>query len=421
MIGLLLCLERVDFMKSIIFRLLAGLIYCTTVVQLGQTEDLKLCRSPYALTSPNFKYGEYTKQTKDVGPYTVVWLWNTFGNKLENARQELAREQVTGVELALFNTTCVRNQKCGSYETLAGYTINSLNAAIKADNAKLKAKLITESQRAKDWLVANLPAGKECKINPFLEHNMPRDVYQKATNWIKPVFEDRCPFVWNPVGGNPGNAQAPATISEGHGGSPTLKGNCIANPDGTEISSADYPSYLIKYSRLCAYACAWASNDNCRVVGGAFVDPRKRTCSETSDFKRLRNVMIAAQKASASLPPWTAEDEKGTVGCETFLDINDGYKKGFLWKQSDPPIQGRGAVAFLPEKYKDLKIDLSKIYAMKGPKKLESAYTRGIYSEDKSNRQYWRYHTKAENFPYNIVQHFGKICARIPNPKVRND
>jgi hypothetical protein len=58
---------------------------------------------------------------------------------------------------------------------------------------------------------------------------------------------------------------------------------------------------------------------------------------------------------------------------------------------------------------------------MKAGNKIASAYERGVYSEDKSNRQFWRFRRLAKDFDYNVVAHFGSICAVIPNPTIRND
>lgn len=389
---------------------------------LVEAQEVRVCRSPYALLSKNFNYKEYSKQTSGIGEYTTVFLWNTFGNEFDHLSKEMAKPEVTGVEIALFNTTCVRRDDCGKYETLYGYTIKSLSQAIRSDNSKLKGKLRAEAARAADVILPRLRPNQKCYLNPYLEHNMSRGDFQTSVDWFKDIFQGRCEIVWNPAGGSPGTPQAPGLVSEGHGSSPSF-GNfrCIANPDGTEIVDAEYPHYLNRYGTKCEFACTWGSNDNCRsTTDKVFVDPRKRTCKEVKDFKRARNAIIAARKIKP-VPPWDSDDEKSTKGCKTFLDISDGYKKGFLWKQSTPECCGRGAVTFLPEKYNKSKFKLSEIFVMKEDKKIATAYERGVYTEDKSNRQFWRFRKKAYDFPYNVTVHFGTVCAKIADPTQRVD
>ncbi len=394
-----------------------------TWLSVSKADDLKLCRAPYALTSANFNYSEYSAQTKDIGNYTVTWIWNSFGNNLQNAKTEVNQPNVTGIEVILFNAVCVRNGNCGSYETLSGYNKGSLAAAINSQNPTLKSKMQNEAKRAADWIRGNLPSGKQCRINPFLEHNLDRATWSKAVAWIQPSFSGLCDIVWNPMGASPGMPQGPGIISEGHGDAPTFGGaRCIANPDGTNIGASSYPSYLAKYGNACDLACTWGPNDNCRSPADkGFTDPRQRPCKDTGDFKVARAALIGARKLAVQIPQWSAEDEKAKFGCGGLLDTSDGAKKDFLWKQSDPAVLDRGAVTFLPRKLNSQKIDFAKVFVMKGGAVVARAYQRGVYTEDKSNRQFYRFHRLAVDFPFNVVVHYGKICAVLQNPKVRND
>lgn len=414
-------IEKSRTLITQIFRRLEFLILFLCAVMPVHADDLQVCRSPYALLSPNFNYNEYNKQTNGIGNYRVVFLWNTFGNKLANLSKEAAKPEVTGFEIALFNTTCVRSGKCGKYETLSGYSVNSLNHAIDANDANLRTKLQAEAQRAASAILPLLRADQKCYVNPFLEHNMNRQQYQKAIGWFIDKFNGRCEFVWNPVQGPPQNPQSPALISEGHGPGPNFGNNrCIANPDGSEIPASDYPGYLHNYGSKCEFACTWGSNDNCRTVGGGFVDPRQRPCKETGDFKKAHDAIVAARKIQPPQPP-SPDDEFAKVGCKTFINIHDGAKKDFLWKQSDPPCCQRGAVVFLPTKFNKQTVQAKSVTVMKTKNVIATAYQRGVYTEDGSGRQYFRFHRLATDFPSNVVVHFGNICAVIPDPTVRND
>jgi hypothetical protein len=404
----------------------ALLLICLLIMgpQKAKAEQPNLCRAPYALLSPNFKYKAYKEGVRGIEKYQVVVLWNTFGNKLENYTRELQDPHVIGTELILFNETCVSRNDCGKYETLYGYSTQSLGKAIANDDLRLKNKLQAEAKRAADYLLPRLRADQQCYINVFLETLQKPNLVLKAASWVMPYFNNgngRCKLVWNPRGSRPGPLPQGFDVVESHGDRPQfVNGPCIANPDGTVLRLSDYPAYLNNYGKKCLMACTWGLNDNCNLQSGPRIDPRRRQCSDTSDFKNFRAPMLQVQNQKP-MPEWSAEDDKAKEGCKTFVKINDGNKKGFLWKQSDPPCCGRGAVTFLPGEYNKLSIPLNKVFVMKAGNKIASAYERGVYSEDKSNRQFWRFRRLAKDFDYNVVAHFGSICAVIPNPTIRND
>lgn len=420
-------------------RIILGIFFLLAFVPMVRAEPLRLGRSPYALTSEHFNYNEYKRQTQDVGQYQVTWLWKSFGMKLANAKEEIQRPNVVGMELALFNTTCVSNGNCAKYETLYGYSTGSLEAAIKNNDQKLKAKLVADANEAGSFVVGNLPAGKPCNINPFLESRLSRASWQRATEWIAPSFQGRCGFVWNPVGGNPGTPQPPANISEGHGDAPQIAGFCIANPDGTKIAPDAYPSFLAKYGNYggggCLLASAWLPNDNCRnSTDRATTDPRARSCKETSDFGVLRNAMKGAQKLNVDIPAWSDEDNSSLNGCYRVNKNPDGLR-GFLSKESDAAHWYAWTV-LLPA-IKDSKGHYTNYKQFQAVKAGKPIYTWGknmtfLYTEDKSNRPVWRACaaqgrcSKASTAPFNVVlkaldfqNHWQ--CWKVTNPRVRND
>ena len=411
------------------FMLLLVLFAFTFLVGLGAAvafaDELNIGRSPLFLKNDTWKYGKYKDGTTGIGNYRVAFLWETAGTSNKNSEAELARPEVNGVELILFNATCVRGGTCAPYETFAGYSVASLNAALKAGEPKLMAKIGGRASDAATWLKAHLRPGQRCWWNFALEHQMPRDVFEKAAGTVAPLFAGWCDGVWNPVGGSPGKPQAPAVVSEGHGDAPEFPAGvrCIANPDGTAVKPADYPGYLVKYGQRCEAAFAWDANggDNCRAFGSPATDPRKRKCNIVKGFKELKGYLQAARKAAAEIPAWSDKDNESLKGCKVMIPSTDGNKKGFLWKQSEPPCCGRGAVTFLPERFRKPEIKPGAVKVYKHGKVIGTSYERGVYHEDHSNRQFYRFRRLATDFPYNIVVHFGEICAKVINPKIRND
>lgn len=396
-------------------RLIVLLLLSTTCF----AQELRLCRSPYALMSPSFKYQEYKNGTKGIGKYTVATLWNTFGNKLQNYSAELADPNVIGTETALLNETCVTRGDCGPYEALAGYTTRSLGEAIDRSDAKLKNKIEGEAKRLADFLLPRLRSDQFCVINPLLETHQNQQRVARVNSWVMPFFNGRCQSAWNPAGGRPGPVPPTFDYSEGHGDSPKFNDSrCIANPDGTLIEEPNYPPYLRKYGQQCRFGCTWGLNDNCNAPGQPRMDPRRRPCKSTGEFAMFNRVMKKAQSVG-SVPPWDSNDDKSLVNCKVY-PTNDGDRKGFLWKQGDnkPNV----AILFPVEFGK-----FDTVIVQKAGKKVGTFTYFYKYTEDGSNRAVWRGppNLAATDYPPNVVVRGitgNKVsCWKISDPSIRND
>jgi hypothetical protein len=256
---------------------------------------------------------------------------------------------------------------------------------------------------------------------------MPRKTFAKAASWVK----EACPkaeIVWNPVGGNPGAPQAPATISEGHGDAPRfVDNNCIANPDGTPINNTkqSWEAYFRKYKN-CVQVFHWGLNDNCNVAGvGKRLDPRRRECRVTEDYGPVTRAMRAVQGPQDSPSPPTVEEELSKKGCSKILSSSDGAKKGFVVKESDSkklPNGKNATVLLFPKEFKRFK-DAHIFYKGKSFDKLDFVY---FYTEDNSQRAVYKSHFTPDDLPFNVVvrgrDDRNKIhCWPIANPKLRND
>ncbi len=253
-------------------------------------------RAPYAILDPNFSCSAYQASTADIGDYGIAFLWNTFGNDFTCLNQELNSPRVKLVEVHLFNGPCIRNKNCGKYETLSGYTIDTLKKALRQDDQELKQKVTAVAKELADYLLPKLNPDIQCYINPILETDIQVKGSEKIQSWIEPAFNGRCKFVWNPLGSEPGAPIPGADVSEGHGQFPKfINNNCIANPDGTVISSVeDWKNYFLT-NKNCVAVLGWTQNDNCLLSKQSWIDPRARACSDTSQFENLRLGIIAAQ------------------------------------------------------------------------------------------------------------------------------
>ncbi len=256
-----------------------------------------LGRAPFAITHPNFNCKAYQESTAGLDRYAIALLWNTFGSHYDCLDSELQNQRVALVEVHLINGACIRNRRCGSYEFLAKYTVETLRAAARAKSQKLRVEIEAAARNLASYLLPKLSNEKECYINPILETNLGRDESVIIQEWIRPIFQGRCKFVWNPVGSDPGSPIEGAAVSEGHGATPNFIDNrCIANPDGTTISSESWLKFFSRY-RQCVAVLAWSSNDNCNVANAPFKDPRKRGCTITDDYIGIKNGLRAAKNS----------------------------------------------------------------------------------------------------------------------------
>lgn len=221
--------------------------------------------------------------------------------------------------------------------------------------------------------------------------------------------------------------QPPATLSEGHGPTPSFTDQrCIANPDGSIIQgSSDWETFFRSYSN-CAQVFSWTPNDNCIVAGQARMDPRSRPCTITDNNQAINN---AARSILVSLPqpaPWTTADDLSLTSCKV-LPNPDGASKGFLWKESETkktPSGQPAAVSLLPA---GLGLDSStkRVSVLHDGVTVDNMTFVYLYTPDKSNRPTWLGHKQLSDYPFNVVVKGtgpkGTFCWKVPNPHIRND
>lgn len=399
-------------------------------------DDLKICLSPYALQSSHFNIKEWQKQTKGIGSFCDVWLYNSFGADFKNPKSELARPEENGTEVAFLNTSCVNNGNCSKYELLYGYTNASLHEAIIKKDPKLIKTLQTGAKSLGDFLNSAIRPDQFCNINTLLEFKGSRADYSMVTELIRPFMPSKCVYIWNPMA-PAGTPQAPALISESHGPGPIFSKDirCIANPDGSTIPDSDYPSYLYKYGKDCDAAVAWGPNMNCRGSDSpANQDPQSRSCKDTADFSKARAAILAARKIV--IPPlWDITDDASLKGCTKVLSSSDGAKKGFLSKGSDQAHWY--AWTILTPRINDAKGHPTNYVSFSSQSKGKDFATWNpkmsvLRTEDQTFRPIWRACqipgkcSKVDNLPFNIVIRATKAnkeidCWKIANPRIRND
>lgn len=349
-------------------------------------------------------------------------LYNTFGTSWNCLDRWAADSRPKKLEVHLINEVCQRNARCGSYEFLYGMSVDQYKSRIESATPKLLERITNYAAPVSQWFANHEDVA--CYVSPGLESNLSKKGFKILAEHLKPLFPERCKFVWSPVGHSAYSTAIPDYVHELHGDGPSLKPPCIANLDGVDINMISRPAILsqfIQHTEVPRYRAAYSSCDSTFLwiaefngIGrGAFIDPRKRT-NFPSDKVMSEIKKFITDAPPKPVPPWTAEDDLSKQGCARFAPIQDGYKKGVLWKQSDVDIYG--AVALLPRKEQ-----FKSVTVVKKGKVIEVMKFAYRYTEDGSNRQVWRSNRKAEDYPYNVVLKADKLCYIIENPKVRND
>lgn len=381
--------------------------------------------SPYFISHDKWDCAKSQARFRGLPRTGLAFIWNTPGTNLRCLRSTLADPRVDFIEAVAVNETCVSRGDCGSYESLYGYNTASLIKAVLAGQPRVK-KVYQEAATGVCKFVEEQTQARQIRkvINPSLETHLTRQAFSRVASWVAEV----CPgweIVWNPVGGSPGQPQPPATLSEGHGNNPRfVDSRCIANPDGTVIpnSRQSWEEFFRRYAK-CAQVFHWGLNDNCNFVGGPRLDPRKRQCKVTEDYRAPKEAAFAILQAKVTPAPWTGEELNSLKGCKEIKKAQDG-PKGFVWKESDTKLTASGkkaAVALFPASYgrfKELEVQ------HRGIRQGLMSFVYN-YTEDGSSRAVWKSNLAPDDLPFNVVlrgkDSKGIHCWKIPDPHDRND
>ena len=271
-------------------------------VQLAEAQkNTNIARSPLAITQKNFNCAAYKKSTENLPSYGLVFLWNTFGDSYSCLESEINNPKVKSIEAHIINGPCIRNEQCGKYEYIHDMTTEQLQAKIDADDTEIKNIFIKAAQDLSSYLLPKIRADQKCYINPILESDITFEEYNKVLSWIKPIFNDRCTFVWNPHTFFQSTKDTPIII-EKHGTKATFDtNNCFANNDGTIVKNQDQWNAYFNRSISCIQTAAWVRSDNCMDSSKEFIDPRKRSCADTKGFDILNSAIYSYYNSPARI------------------------------------------------------------------------------------------------------------------------
>jgi hypothetical protein len=393
-------------------------------------------RGVFSLMSPSFNCNEFMKSVRRLPVLHIAALYNTFGNDFRCWDRLAQDPRLQTVELNLINEPGHRNGRLGKYEFLHGIESPAeYDRLLRSRNPRLKARFVKYVQLAKRK-VESLPANVQCLINPGLESNVSSQAGAVLMEWTKEQFPS-CRTVWNPLSATKRKTSVikGADLVEGHGPYPPLTTSCVANLDGTDISFPERPStlkddsiesgrplmqYVASYASRCEVVFLWTVEDNCNFTT-KFIDPRARNCRGAGKVFHL--VGREVEKAMKSIRqhssyPWTNSENESLNSCDIVKDSSDGFKKGFLLKQSE--FRDRGGVVLLPPG-----ITARGVQILSKGKVIDTYRASGKYEHDGSDRQMVRSLTSPVTYPFHVVVKAktdrGVLCYKIDNPNERND
>lgn len=404
----------------------------------------------FALASPKFKCSKFLNSLDDVEDIHIAWLYNTFGNDFDCLKNLLHDPRLQTLETNLINEPGHRNRRLGKYEFLSGVgSPNDYDRKLKKHDLKLRAKFFKYVAPLQKLLNEHLQPTTQCLINPGLESNVSDTAARTLIRWTRIAFPN-CRVVWNPLKASPGRRKkAEADLIEGHGPNPNVNAPCLTNLDGTDIN---FPSrkagaaiahekdesvpknylnsgnalqqHLEEYANKCEVAFLWVGEYNCLFPEKPWTDPRKRDCG-SSEVSRVNSLVVkellTAHRQGKIAPKefeYTDAELLAFADCDEIKNPNDGYKKGFLIKQSE--FSDRGGVILPPERFR-----ADKIYIQHKDVIVDKYQLTGSFGHDSSGRQLWRSNKSPLKYPFKVaiklIDGNRKVCYKTDNPRIRND
>jgi len=426
-------------MQKYIFLILC--VLCATFAQ--AQEMLNIGRSPFAIQKSDFDCDDFIRAEKTLKEVHFTYLWSTFGKSNKCVDRVFALPTFKSVTVHLINEPCHRNKRCGSYEFLASYkTPKDYSNALEKQDPKLKSKFIAYATPVKTHLEATLPKTAECIVSGGLESNVSVKAATVLNSWTRELFP-LCRILWNPLKSHGVRAEkVGADLVEEHGLFPTVKAPCTVNTDGTDIqfpSRKTYNSgngekeeknfinagrplqqYVEKWSNMCEKTDLWVFEDNC-IRSNRFEDPRKRSCAfvrsrKTNHLlaKEIRNINKKGKYEPIDFV-WGDKENLSLKQCTSIKPSIDGFKKGFLLKQSE--FADRGMTSIFPRT-----VGIRSVKMYKDGKVIATFTSKERY---KDGRELYRSNTPPSSMPFQTVLKVkttrGTVCYKIDNPRIRND
>lgn len=221
-------------------------------------------------------------------------LDTTFGSDVAPVRTILSRIKPRYFRFHLIDATCIRNRTCERGLVQSGHTKASFDAAIRANDAKIKAH-IQQRTRVFKSLCAEFP-GTRCVGSPVLEHDLSVQSYRNAADWMLEVWpglqlsnsadvgikQEKYKGAWIELHGT----NVPQSVD-------------IVSTDGIDITDIDSVAF-VKRHKNAKIVFLWTRSYNCRTQAEDFEMPKERTaCPPRHIFQTVAHIADVLPPAPA--------------------------------------------------------------------------------------------------------------------------
>ena len=303
----------------------------------------------------------------------------------------------------IINGPGLNNNRVQKHEITYGYNNRTLEEAILKKENKFLDKFRKRIEVVAKTIELAPSNTLDFALSPWLEHAPIRD--ETFNILVEEVFKiiPNVAIIDNPVSGSfvRGNY-----LKEKHGPNPPL--NCdIVDLDGIDMETVDMRTFGERYRR-CRAVFAWglSQNGNHHKMA-SWLPPSQRTNFPEEREWLLMDYFIKpdALIENSSLNP---RDVSGL----TMLPVNDGNKRGFLWKMGDDK---KIAICLLPANI--FPNPPRRIVVVKNGRRVDTGTFRGRYTHDGSNRCIIDFTKPVTSFPTNsVIRIDGKFGFLIKIP-----
>lgn len=414
--------------------------------------------SPFNLTNPKLGKDGCQKlfdRFKGINSITLGYLFNTFGNDNSCLNRFIADPRLETLKIYLINESCHRANRCGSYEFLHPIKSPSeYDSLLKRQDEDLKRRFFDYVKPVQE-VISRVPTNVDVVIVPGQETNVSPQAFRTLAKWSREAFPGKR-INFNPI--KPGGfSESTGDIYEQHNLYPQVSAPCMVSLDGSDINfeftkgrksiwakqaekdpnfpknffntSAPLQAWIEQYANTCETAELWVLEDNCNGDKLEFVDPRKRTCSTNKVEVNINQELLKAHKEGKRTPDlkYDATDNLSLKKCKKVRElkdtkmagaVTDGTKKNLIIKQAENPSNG---TAILINKMTEGKQVRKLTLLAKG--KAFDTFTKPVTYAHNKNQWLFRSNKKPSSYPFKAVLSVddGRVCYKIPNPRIRND
>lgn len=366
--------------------------------------------SNLGMCSRNFKFDTIRQQFRNATTIRTKYLDNTFNPAgCSNLLLTLRENKPKDITTVILNSPGLRNGRLEKHEIHYGYSVSSLNKAIKNKNSQFLKKF-RKRLDINRRMIEPLSGGLKHRVNPCLECDLDPQARQILIDEVKKVFPS-AQIIDNPY-------KQPCLsgyVCEKHGSTANPSRPKILDLDGEDYDTIRPHPWASRH--LDAEAVfAWKFCNNGLDRKKPWIPPTKRV-----DFCGVRDNKDFSYFVQADALRYEPQPVNNENGCKKranwgpYINPSDGEKTGFTWKLGDGK---RYAIALFPRSYSSR---FKRVELRKGGNVIDSARYRGKYTHDGSNRMIYDFTKHPADLPNTVDVWADGICWQLAKPQFRQD